>query len=550
MNAKTIVSAFALLALCFVPAASFAKAITPDYSMIGQSGQAADPGQEGSKNVQKNTVNVKSPSDVKLSEQKTTQATQGQYIGWMDDKGRVISGGDVVGNVDWDGKAYSNKTGQKIGAVMRPDQALNIKDGILKETQNGEGARFDASGQPLRTETCSKKENRQEEVCVQDFYPSHENLYDSLGAALIGEKQRMKGETESSFLVLRTKEGNLANKPGKYLVTQRARFSEAEKARSNAPANFLDDKLRNLYEVVAVAHNHPNENQKWDWFSTGDAISSKSSRVDSIVYGCATDTFLWLHVEDGRVTDLDNNIVTKPFVKINATTLVSDGQIFFAKDDNCRRAPYDPDEWSSGMCNERQVADSGECSGVHIVEGGIRGWCKCKRPQHYDVGDVCYLSNGYAILSDFKYCLCRNCGRMCKERGVADMKIVRKYDFKNWASDECYRALLKRSKEIESIPDGRIIIPGSCACKVSDPILVGEWVTSIEDMNDSIKNVDFYVCTFCGRIHPPDASYGINLGPTGWSELGYSNCTWKKDFSAKFLKWIKEAGLFIESNRR
>ena len=32
MNAKTIVSSFPLLALCFVPAASFAKAITPDYS--------------------------------------------------------------------------------------------------------------------------------------------------------------------------------------------------------------------------------------------------------------------------------------------------------------------------------------------------------------------------------------------------------------------------------------------------------------------------------------------------------------------------------------
>ena len=72
------------------------------------------------------------------------------------------------------------------------------------------------------------------------------------------------------------------------------------------------------------------------------------------------------------------------------------------------------------------------------------------------------------------------------------------------------------------MPDGSVIVPGLCICKIPDPIQVG-WGMTDED--------DFYVCNFCGRIREPDHTGNMDFGPTMMHEMGLmeqENKIWKR----------------------
>lgn len=62
MNVKMMVSAFVILALCFVQEEASAKPITPDYSRLEQNSPVVSSGQGGGKDAQKSATNLNKPT--------------------------------------------------------------------------------------------------------------------------------------------------------------------------------------------------------------------------------------------------------------------------------------------------------------------------------------------------------------------------------------------------------------------------------------------------------------------------------------------------------
>ena len=175
-------------------------------------------------------------------------------------------------------------------------------------------------------------------------------------------------------------------------------------------------------------------------------------------------------------------------------------------------------------------------------EAGVRGWCKCdphERGVVYLVGDGTYVGHRQIMIGDYEYALCRRCGRVIKpsgaegnDYGITDQRIVQEFEKRRTrgmttsqivALNEQMNALLRQANEkLLLIPDGSVIAPGLCMCKIPDPIEVG-WGITDED--------DFYVCNFCGRIREPDDTGNMDLGPTMLHEMGlmkHENEMWKR----------------------
>ena len=73
---------------------------------------------------------------------------------------------------------------------------------------------------------------------------------------------------------------------------------------------------------------------------------------------------------------------------------------------------------------------------------------------------------------------------------------------------EYVRRVKKAEVKLLRIPDGEIVIPGTCKCKHPDPIKVGG------------AEKEFYVCCFCGRVRLPDNNGNVPVGPTACQEMG------------------------------
>ncbi len=173
---------------------------------------------------------------------------------------------------------------------------------------------------------------------------------------------------------------------------------------------------------------------------------------------------------------------------------------------------------------------------------GVRGWCKCgaEHGKIYTVGGggqwISLSTLKLSMIGDYRYELCGRCGMLFKpERAgeaakIVDLRIERKY--KQFAGSRIpsykYKSLLKQAEnKLLDIPDGKIVIRGTCVCKVPDPVHVG----FLE--NDYSP----YVCIICGRVCLPDETGGISNGPTALSEMGLDKQA--EEAMKRMCKWIE-----------
>ncbi len=173
---------------------------------------------------------------------------------------------------------------------------------------------------------------------------------------------------------------------------------------------------------------------------------------------------------------------------------------------------------------------------------GVRGWCKCgaEHGKIYTVGGggqwISLTTSKLSMIGDYRYELCGRCGMLFKpERAgeaakIVDLQIEQKY--KQFAGSRIpfyeYKSLLKQAEnKLLDIPDGKIVIRGTCVCKVPDPVHVG----FLE--NDYSP----YVCIICGRVCLPDETGGISNGPTALSEMGLDKQA--EEAMKRMCKWIE-----------
>ena len=388
--------------------------------------------------------NIAEPSERTSDAQRTNDESK-QALAWADGDGDR-------GYVDEKGNAHDND-GRKIGIVVPPNYAIfkppvKVKaNGLDVDAwyQGTDGAIYDKNMNRIKPETC--KGTGEEEVCTEDFLDDlQEKLYDTLQAAVLAKRNDIVGsecttKTEASHLVLRTK-ATKSSSGGKYLVTLKSRFADKGKSAHSAPGGHLPYSMSSKYEVVADIHNHPPNNIGKDWFSVQDALSAWGGKIDAILYGCASDVFLWLHHDDGRVTQIVNERSDEPAIKwfvknkSDGSWRVGEKSYSVPKGYDYSSSAYDPDEWGTDdfikfynrKYNSKAKSDSIECGGVVGAEIGVYGWCDCgdDHGKRYIVGDMFCMYD--KLKCDLAYTLCGRCGcvvcpKDCAGEGLQIMDV-------------------------------------------------------------------------------------------------------------------------------
>lgn len=462
----------------------------------------------------------------------------------------VQSNGGVERGLMWtDGNGNGGTVdsgGSKIGFNIPKDYTIFSPPNKVKANgkevevwyQGSDGALYDKAMNRIKPETCEVVGIGEEEVeiCTEEFLDElQEKLYDTLQAAVLAKKDEIVGnecrtKTEASHLVLRTKKTGSSN-GGKYLVTLKSRYADMSKSAHSAPAGSLPGFMLSRYEVVADIHNHPPNEFGKDWFSVQDAISAWAGKRDKILYGCTSDVILWLHKEDGRVSQIVNDKgdepATKWFVKNKHSGSLKVGERTYSirKDYDYSSSVYDPEEWGTDefvkFCNDKVNEASTECGGITGVEVGVRGWCNCgdNHGKRYIVGDMFCMYD--KLKCDLAYTMCARCGcvvrpKDCVGNGlqIVDLSLYRELKRRNGgrlAWSDAFRPLKTRQSEIEAMPNGQIIVGGVCVCKETDPIKVG--------FTNKITG-EFFVCCLCGRVREPDRNGDMPTGTTALSEMG------------------------------
>ena len=193
-----------------------------------------------------------------------------------------------------------------------------------------------------------------------------------------------------------------------------------------------------------------------------------------------------------------------------------------AKNDNIAKADADEakDSNDKGRSPESVTVDTKDDGGV-----GVRGWCKCVNNDDDVIAvgfggktsKASYTDEEHELMrSRFKasrfhsyvYFICRQCGRCSSTKklggcdsdlwenlSIFDFTLAEQFEDENKKkvmSDSDYRRqydamMIDVNKKLLAIPEGQIVIPGSCFCLKPDLITVG--------LATSDK---FQVCRYCG----------------------------------------------------
>lgn len=173
---------------------------------------------------------------------------------------------------------------------------------------------------------------------------------------------------------------------------------------------------------------------------------------------------------------------------------------------------------------------------------GVRGWCKCGAEHgkiHRAGGGGHWLlfissASKASLLGDYQYRLCGRCWRLFKpkrsgdEAEIIDLRIERKYG--ELAGSRIptykYKELLKQAEnKLLDIPDGEVVIPGTCSCKVPDPI-------------SNAGSLSDYVCILCGRVRLPDANGNMPQGPTALYAQGLEK--FAESAEERMRQWLEK----------
>ena len=187
--------------------------------------------------------------------------------------------------------------------------------------------------------------------------------------------------------------------------------------------------------------------------------------------------------------------------------------------DNVAKTDIDEakDSTDKGMSPESVTVDTNDDGGV-----GVRGWCKCVNNDDDVIAvgfggktsKASYTDEEHELMrSRFKasrfhsyvYFICRQCGR-CSTKGkiggsgplknlsIFDFTLAEQFEEEKKTkvmSDSDYRRhnamMIGVNKKLLTIPEGQIVIPGSCLCLKPDLVTVG--------LAASDK---FQVCRYCG----------------------------------------------------
>ena len=180
-------------------------------------------------------------------------------------------------------------------------------------------------------------------------------------------------------------------------------------------------------------------------------------------------------------------------------------------------ADEEKDSNDKGMSPESVTVDTNDDGGV-----GVRGWCKCVNNDDDVIAvgfggktsKASYTDEEHELMrSRFKasrfhsyvYFICRQCGR-CSTKGkiggsgplknlsIFDFTLAEQFEEEKKTkvmSDSDYRrhnaTMIGVNKKLLTIPEGQIVIPGSCLCLKPDLVTVG--------LAASDK---FQVCRYCG----------------------------------------------------
>ena len=211
---------------------------------------------------------------------------------------------------------------------------------------------------------------------------------------------------------------------------------------------------------------------------------------------------------------------------------------------------------SGTVSNRVEVANPAPAA-VADSSVGVRGWCGCgdDHGKLYEAGYMfAYVimggvlhglglvkkgnkaertdndtANKMLLDARYTYVLCAKCGK-CR-RPSADPDTV-SYHLINWKDewvirDNILELSLKADKDLttaqhvrkklepqkeflKKVPNGGIVFPGVCACKVPDPVHVGFLESDYSP----------YVCLLCGHVRLPDENGGMPNGPTALEEMG------------------------------
>lgn len=213
---------------------------------------------------------------------------------------------------------------------------------------------------------------------------------------------------------------------------------------------------------------------------------------------------------------------------------------------------------------------------------GVRGWCECgdNHGKLFDAGTMIRYLVMWGLLNElglvkrnenaaridddmvkkmvldarYSYILCGKCGKCRrpsvdseialsdstnkKEEDVIIDNIVAleqlgAEDFSS--AQKIERAMIAPQKEfLSKFPNGGVLFPGACVCKVPDPVHVG----FLE--NDYSP----YVCLLCGHERLPDETGSMPRGPTALRESGLEKHA--KQEERKMTEWFTS---IIQSNR-
>ena len=202
-------------------------------------------------------------------------------------------------------------------------------------------------------------------------------------------------------------------------------------------------------------------------------------------------------------------------------------------------------------------ADGRAASKVDAYKVGVRGWCECgdNHGKLYEAGVLfghlivagvlnelgLVKRNGKARQIDrdaadkmvldarYAYILCAKCGKCRKPSVNPDTVNWNQIDWKDeWVIMDCIlefqlhdakdlstaqtvRAKLAPQKEfLSKFPNGGVVFPKACVCKVPDPVHVGFLESDYSP----------YVCLLCGHERLPDEVGSIPNGPTALREMG------------------------------
>lgn len=189
---------------------------------------------------------------------------------------------------------------------------------------------------------------------------------------------------------------------------------------------------------------------------------------------------------------------------------------------------------------QRVAAPSGIARPATASNVGVRGWCGCgaEHGEIYGAGlkeeDNILIDGKLPLLGDFSYRLCGRCGKVLKpsrsRQGaeIVDLRLERKYRdlVGRDISIKRYDALLKEAEsKLLDIPDGGIVIHGTCGCRVPDPVRVG------------FIDYEYHVCLLCGRVRLPDENGGVPCGPTALSQWGLEKQSERA--TKRVIEWLK-----------